>query len=432
MSGEKLLLVGGHVIDPANRLDKPLEVGIADGRIVCIGPALPHFAPDRVLDVSGYVVCPGLIDLCARLREPEGDEPKATLGSETRAAASAGITTLCCPPDTRPVMDTPAVAELIQRHATLAGFTRVLPLGALTRRLEGTQLSEMAALQKAGCIAMTNLPRPVSNPLVLLRALEYAATHHLTVFLQPLDETLAQQGVVHAGAVSMRLGLPGIPEVAETAAVARDLALIEATGARAHFCRISSARALRLIEQAAAEGLPVTADVSIYHLHLSEQDIGEFNSLLHVQPPLRTLHDRAALRAGVAEGSLTAICSDHTPHEPDAKLKPFPATAPGLSGLDTLLPLTLKLVEEGVLSLAQAVARLTVGPAQVLGLAAAGTLSVGAVADVCIFAPRHLQRWDTTRLQSRGQNNYFLGHKLPGVVHYTLLGGKLVYQRPVA
>ncbi len=427
MSHDKLLISGGHVIDPLNHLDARLEIGIIKGRIACIGTTLPHFIPDRVINATGYIVCPGLVDLCARLREP-GDEHKATIASETRAAARGGITTLCCPPDTRPIIDTPAVAEQIQRHAKRAGFSKVLPLAALTQGLAGVQLSEMAALKAAGCVAVTNLPRPISNPLVLMRALEYAATHHLSVFLQPVDEALAQQGCVHAGAVSTRLGLPGIPEVAETAAVARDLALIEATGARTHFCRISSARALRLIEQAAAAGLPVSADVSAHHLHLSEADIGEFNSMLHIQPPLRTLHDRAALRAGVAAGVISSICSDHSPHEADAKLAPFPATEPGISALETLLPLTLKLVEEGVLSLNQAITRLTTGPAGVLGIPA-GSLSVDTAADVCIFDPHAQQHWEAALLYSRGHNSPFLGWKLPGIVHYTLINGKVVYQR---
>ena len=417
---------GGRVIDPASGTDAVHDLYVADGRIVAWDQAPDGFRVDREIQADGLIVCPGLVDLGVRLREP-GQEHKATIASETRAAAAGGITTLCCPPDTDPIIDTPAVAALIQQRATQVGHARVLPLGALTQKLEGNQLSEMAALKQAGCVGVSNTLRPLASNLVLRRAMEYAATFDLTIFLHSEDPALRNTGCVHEGIVSARLGLPGIPEAAETAAVARDLALIEHTGVRAHFCRLSTARAMQMVARAQHDGLPVTADVSAHHLHLTDQDIADFDSQCHVLPPLRTRKDRDELRAGVARSVITAICSDHQPHEPDAKLAPFTATEPGISALETLLPLSLSLVDEGVLPLMDLLARLTAGPARVLGIDA-GTLRVGAAADICIFDPNCEWRLDANTMLSRGRNTPFLGRRLKGRVLYTLLEGKVVHQ----
>ena len=295
----RLWIRNGRVIDPANQVDGIQDLWIADDRIVALGTGPDQFQADRSIDADGLVVCPGLIDLSARLREP-GEEHKATIASETAAAASAGITTLVCPPDTDPAIDTPAVANLIQQRAQAAGKARVLTVGAMTQALEGNQLSEMGALKAAGCIGIGNARRPVANSLVMRRAMEYAATHDLTVFLHPEDAVLSNHGCVHEGQVGSRLGLPGIPEAAETVAVARDLALVQQTGVRAHFCRLSTAQAVRMVARAQYDGLPVSADVSAHHLHLTEIDIGDFDSQCHVLPPLRTQRDRDGLRAGLA------------------------------------------------------------------------------------------------------------------------------------
>lgn len=422
----RIRIHGGRVVDPASGTDGVHDLYIAGGRIVAWDNAPDGFAVDHEIHASGLIVCPGLVDLGARLREP-GHEHKATIASETRAAAAGGITTLCCPPDTDPVIDTPAVAALIRRRAEEAGYARVLPLGALTQDLAGDKLSEMAALKQAGCVGMSNTLRPLASNLVLRRALEYAATFDLTVFLHSEDASLRNTGCVHEGIVSARLGLPGIPEAAETAAVARDLALIEQTGVRAHFCRLSTARAVHMVNRAQYDGLPVSADVSIHHLHLTDLDVEDFDSQCHVLPPLRTPKDREELRAGVARNVLTAVCSDHQPHEPDAKLAPFIATEPGISALETLLPLSLRLVKEGVLPLSELLARLTTGPARVLGIDA-GTLRPGAPADVCIFDPNREWRLDEGAMLSRGRNTPFLGQRLKGRVLYTLLEGKMVHR----
>ena len=376
---------------------------------------------------GGSAVGPGTRPAPARRREP-GREYKATIESEARAAVAAGITTLCCPPDTNPVIDTPAMAQMIQHRAWRFGLAFIHPLGALTQGLEGKRLADMEALDDAGCVGFTNALRPVTDTQVMRRAMEYCASFDLTVFLHSEDPWLRGRGCMHEGEVCARLGLPGIPEAAETAGVARDLALIEHTGVRAHFCGLSSARAVAMVAEAQRRGLPVSADVTAHHLHLTEHDIGYFNTQCHVLPPLRSARDRDALREALRNGAIGAICSDHQPHEPDAKLAPFAESEPGVSGLETLLPLTLRLVDEKLLDLAAALALLTAGPAAIIGVDA-GQLGVGATADVCIFDPE--ARWvlSADAMVSRGRNSPFLGRELRGRVTHTLVGGKVVFER---
>jgi dihydroorotase len=422
-----LVIRGGRVIDPANNIDAVQDIYIdSTGFVAALGKAPAGFKAERQIDAKGKIVCPGLIDLRARLREP-GLEYKATIESETRAAVAAGITTLCCPPDTAPVIDTPAMAQMIQSRAWRFGLAFVHPLGALTQGLEGKRLTDMAALEEAGCVGVSNALEPVNDTLVLRRAMEYAATFGLTVFLHAEDPFLRNTGCVHEGEVGTRLGLPGIPEAAETVVVARDLALIEQTGVHAHFCGLTSARAVAMVAEAQRQGLLVTADATAHHLHLTEHDIGYFDTQCHVRPPLRSTRDRDALRAALKSGVIGAICSDHQPHEPDAKLAPFAESAPGISGLETLLPLTLKLVDDKVLTLAEAIALLTTKPAEILGVEA-GTLSMGATADICVFDPA--TRWTLTAKQmvSRGHNSPFVGWEFTGRVTHTLVGGEIVFE----
>ncbi len=426
-SPPRIRIKGGRLVDPANRVDGEQDLYLADRKVVGIGTAPDGFQVEQEIDARGQVVCPGLIDLAVRLREP-GQEHKATIDSECRAAASAGITTLCCPLDTDPVIDTPAVVELIHHRARQTNTTRVLTLGALTRNLDGKLLSEMRALQLAGCVGVTNILRPLANSLVERRAFEYAATFDLTVHLHANDESLSNGGCVHEGAIATRLGLPGIPAATETASVARLLALIEQTGVRAHFCRITSGRALGMIGRARHDGLPVSADVAVPYLFLTEVDIAEFDSQCHVLPPLRAQEDRDALRAGLARGSLTALCSDHQPHEDDAKRAPFPSTAPGISGLDTLLPMALRLVEQRAMGLTDVLHRLTAGPAAILGLEQ-GQLAIGAPADVCIFDPEHTWILDDHSMESEGHNSPFRDWEMKGRASHTLLNGRVVYSR---
>ncbi len=416
---------GGRIIDPASKFDTVTDLYIQDGRIAAIGEAPADFSADQEIDASGKWLLPGLVDLQARLREP-GQKHKGTIASETAAAAAAGITTLCCPPDTNPVIDTPAVAAQIAYRAEASGKARVLPIGALTQGLEGEQLASMQALHTAGCRVMGNARRPITSTLVQRRALEYAATLGLTVFINAEDPWLAADGCVHDGQVSSRLGLAGIPECAEIIAINRDLILIEQTGVRAHFSQLSSARSVALIAEAKAKGLDVSADVSAHQLYLTDLDVDDFNSHCHVRPPLRSQRDRDGLRQALADGVISAICSDHQPHDRDAKLAPFAATEPGVSALETLLPLTLRLVEEGVLNLHDAVSHITWTPSQILGIEA-GRVQVGDAADICIVDPE--QRWEVSEntIISNGKNTPFLGWEMRGKVSHTFLEGKQVY-----
>lgn len=420
---------GARVIDPASGFDRVCDLLVADGRVAALATGPAGDGADTEIDARGLVACPGLVDLRVRLREP-GEEHKATIESETRAAVAAGITTVCVPPDTDPVVDTPAVVELIRHRAAACATARVEVIGALTRGLDGASLAELGALASAGCVGASNGLRPMADTEVQRRAFAYAANFGLTVFVHAEDAALARGGVMHEGAVATRMGLAGIPAIAESIAVARDLQLAEDTGARVHFCHLSTRAAVRLVAAAQAAGLPVSADASVHHLHLTDEDVLGFNAYCHFRPPLREAADREALRAGLAEGSIGALCSDHEPHEVDAKLAPFAATAPGASALETLLPLGLALVGEGVLRLPELLARLTCAPADIAGLAGRGRLVVGEVADLCVFDPHAQWTVEAETLVSRGHNSPFLGRRLRGRVRHTLVGGRLVYTNP--
>lgn len=420
-----LLITGGRVVDPANGIDAVGDVCVRRGKIAAIGKKPKNFEASRRIDAGGLMVLPGLIDLCARLREP-GEAYKATIASETRAGASGGITRMVCPPDTFPVIDTPAMAQMVRERATACGFTRVHPLGALTTGLGGERLADMALLMDAGCVGMSNGLAAVRNTLVMRRAMQYASTYGLAVFVTPRDPWLQGNGVVHEGEISTLLGLPAIPEAAETVGVARDLALIETSGARAHFDLISCGRAVQMIAEANTRGLPVTAGVAIHHLHLTERHIGSFDTRYKVFPPLRTELDRLALIRGVADGTINAICSDHQPHGADSKLAPFAEAAAGIAGVDTLLTLTLELVAQGALPLATAVAALTINPAGIIGIDG-GHLGIGAAADLCLFDPALNWTLDDRSMHSSGRNSPWFGQTLRGKVVATLIDGEVVY-----
>ncbi len=419
-------ILGGRLIDPAAGIDQVTDLYLAEGKVAAIGTPPQGFKAAVEIDAAGRVVCPGLIDLGAYLREP-GEEHKATIASETRAAAAGGITTLVCMPATDPVIDTPAVWELIRRRAKASGQARVLAMGALTRGLAGEQLAEMAALGRAGCVAVTNGRRRLSNTLVGRRAMEYAHTFGLPVVLCSEDPHLKAGGCVHEGAVATRLGLPGIPAAAETVAVARDLALTEHIGCRSHFHTLSTARAAEMIGQARQANPRISADVAVHQLFLTELDVDGFRPECRLDPPLRTAEDRDGLRQALARGDIQVLCSDHQPQDADAKSAPFPDTQPGLSGLETLLPLTLRLVEEGVIDLPRAIAALTIEPARVLGLPY-GQLAPGAVADVCIFDPGAVWQLSAERLLSAGHNTPFDGWEFRGRVTHTLFEGRITFE----
>ncbi|MCY4420751.1 MAG: dihydroorotase [Gammaproteobacteria bacterium] len=422
----KLEILNGHLVDPANEIDQPKDVFMTDGKVVAVDKPPDGWKADHTINAANKLVLPGLVELSASLRQP-GQEHKATIQSETKAAAAAGITSLACLPTTNPVVDSPAEVELIERLSQDSGHCRVYVIGALTKGLKGENLSEMAALKAAGCVGVTNVLHPLKSSLVLRRAMEYASSQALTVFTHPLDHHLANNGCVHEGLTSLRLGLPGIPGAAETAALAFHLALIEELNVRTHFCRLSTLRSVNMIARARENHLPVTADVSILHLYLTDSDIQDFDGLCHNLPPYRTQPDRDGLRMGLQDGTLTAICADHQPHEIEATLAPFQSTEPGSSNLESLLPLVLQLVQEGVLSLKEAVRCVTQQPAEILGISA-GNLSVGGTADACIVDPGLDWVLTSETLLSRGKNTPMLGRQCKGRTTHTILGGKPVYQ----
>ena len=418
----KLLVKGGRVVDPASGRDAVGDVAVADGRIV------EAFSgkPERVLEAKGLVVAPGLVDLAARLREP-GEEYKATLESEMAAAVAGGVTSLACPPDTEPPLDEPGLVDMLRRRAQALALARVYPLGALTVKLEGRQLTEMAELAEAGCVAFSQADAAIEDTQVLWRALQYAATFGFPVWLRAEDPWLAKGGIAHDGEVATRLGLAGIPAFAETVALGALLELVRATGARVHVCRISSAAGVAMLRRARHDGLPLTCDVGVHHVHLSDMDLGYFDAQCRLEPPLRSRRDRDALSAGLADGTIDCIVSDHTPVDEDAKHLPFAEAEPGASGLELLLPLALKWGVQAKLPLAQTLARVTSAPARVLGLEA-GRIAPGAPADLVVFDPQAPFRVSAQTLKSQGKNSPFLGLELAGRVRATVVAGRVVYE----
>lgn len=419
----------GRVIDPANGIDAVQDLFIADGRIAAIGTAPHGFTADETIDASGLVVAPGLVDLSARLREP-GYEYKATLESELQAAMQGGVTSLVCPPDTDPVLDEPGLVEMLKHRARMLDQANVHPLGALTVGLKGQALTEMAELTEAGCIGFAQAEEPILDTTVLQRAMQYAKTFGFTVWLRPQDPHIGRGGVVHSGPLASRLGLSGVPVMSETIALHTIFELMRATGARVHLCRLSSAAGLELVRAAKKEGLPVTADVGVHHLHMTDADIGFFDSNARLTPPLRSQRDRDAIRAALLDGTVDAVCSDHTPVDDDEKLLPFGEASPGATGLELLLSLTLKWAQEqgGQEALPQALAKVTHAAARIAGLDA-GTLRVGAAADVVLFDPEARWQVASSALASQGKHTPFLGYELAGQVRATIVRGRVAYRR---
>ncbi len=440
----KLRIDGGRVVDPATALDALRDVLVDDGLVVGIVDAGTHdeFVADRTYDATGLVVCPGLVDLSARLREP-GSGYRATLESEVDAALAGGVTSLVCPPDTEPPLDEPGLVEMLKHRARTLNRTHVYPLGALTMGLAGTALTEMCELDEAGCVGFSQADVPVADTQVLLRALQYAQTFGFTVWWRPQDAHLGRGGVAASGAVAARLGLPSIPASNETVALLTLFELLRGFGdeggrsaaPRVHLCRLSSARGLALVKAARDEGLPVTADVAVHHLHLIDVDIGFFDPRCRIDPPLRGQRDRAAIRAALADGTVDAICSDHAPVDDDAKLLPFGQAEPAASALELLLPLVLKWADEERLPLVDALACITRRAAGVLARPAAmstsapsGRIEVGGVADLCVFDAE--ARWvvSPATLKSHGKNTPFVGYEMKGRVRATIVGGAVVHE----
>jgi dihydroorotase len=428
----KILIKGGRVIDPSRQLDTPCDLAVAAGRIVSIGKAPEGFAPARVIDAGGCIVVPGLVDLAVRLREP-GYEHEGMLESEMAAAVAGGVTSVVCPPDTDPVLDEPGLVEMLKMRAEKLHQARVFPLGALTRGLAGEVLTEMAELTEAGCVGFSQAEVPLANTQVLQRAFQYAATFGHTVWLRPQELHLGK-GVAASGPLATRLGLSGVPVAAETIALHTLFELMKITGARVHLCRLSSAAGIELVRQAKAQGLPVTCDVSINSLHLTDADIGYFDSRMRLNPPLRQQRDRDALRAALADGTVDALVSDHTPVDEDAKTLPFAEAEPGATGLELLLSIALKWQQQDGVPLARAIAAITSGPAAVLGSslgtfqASCGKLAEGGVADLCVFDPDATWTVSPDSLRSQGKHTPFGGYELSGRVRCTLVGGQVAHE----
>jgi len=422
----RILIKNGRVIDPKNGMDAVNDLYIVAGKIVAIGAEPDSFQANHVINARGLVVCPGLVDLSVRLREP-GLEYKATLESEMRAAVAGGVTSLACPPDTDPPLDEPGLVEMLKHRAKGLNQAHVYPIGALTQGLKGERLTEMAELQDAGCVAFSQSDKRLLDTRVMMRAMQYASTFGFRVWLRPEDDSIAESGVAHDGEVATRLGLPAIPVCAETIALSKIVLIARETGAKVHLCRVSSAEGVAMVRAARQQGLPITCDVAANHIHLSEMDISFFDSNCHLVPPLRSISDRDALRAGLVDGTIDAVCSDHAPVDEDAKLLPFGESEAGATCLELLLSLVLKWAEEINIPLAVAVAKITSEPARILGVEA-GDLSVGTAADLCIFDPDQHWRVEAPILRSQGKNTPFLGMELQGKVKYTLANGIIVYE----
>ena len=416
----------GRLIDPARSLDRVADLFVDAGVVAAVGERPADWRADRVIDAAHCVVCPGLVDLAARLREP-GLEHKATLESELAAAAAGGVTSLACPPDTDPPLDEPGLVEMLKHRARLTGQANVYPVGALTVGLQGATLAEMGELAEAGCVAFSQSDVPLHDTQLLLRALQYAGTFGHRVWLRPQDPHLARDGVAHDGEVATRLGLAAIPAAAETIALATIFGLMRETRVGVHLCRLSTAQGVAMVRAARQEGLPVTCDVGVHHLHLCDVDIGGFDAQAHLRPPLRAAADRDALRLAVADGTIDAICSDHAPVDDDGKQLPFAEAEPGATGLELLLPLTLQWASEAKVPLAEAIAAITTRPAAILSLPPV-SLAKGSAADICVFDPAATWRVDRDALRSQGKNTPFLGREVTGKVRWTLLAGRVVHE----
>jgi dihydroorotase len=428
-----ILIKGGRVIDPASGFDEIVDVALANGTVLAIKNIATDFRPDHIMDATGCIVMPGLVDLAVRLREP-GHEHEGMLESEMAAAMAGGVTSLVCLPDTDPVLDEPGLVEMLRFRAEKLNQARVYPLGALTRNLAGESLSEMQELTEAGCVAFSQAEVPLPNTQVMQRAFQYASTFGYAVWLRPQDLFLGQ-GVAASGALATRLGLSGVPVAAETIALHTIFELMRATGARVHVCRLSSAAGVDLVRQAKLDGLKVSCDISINSLHLTDADIGYFDSRARLNPPLRQQRDRDALRAGLLDGTIDALVSDHTPVDEDAKTLPFAESEPGATGVELLLSLALKWSQDSGVDLARALAVVTQGPAAVLGAslgkrqASTGRLLAGGAADLCVFDPAAAWTVQSDALRSQGKYTPFSGYELPGRVRCTIMAGRIAFER---
>jgi dihydroorotase len=421
-----LLIRHGRVIDPANRRDMPADVLVDRGVIVAVAPRLEVPADAEVVDATGKVVCPGFIDLHVHLREP-GEEDKETIATGTRAAAAGGFTAVCCMANTRPVNDTGAVTEYILERARAEGAVHVYPIGAVSRGLQGAELSELAELAERGCVAFSDDGRCVMNSALYRRAMEYTLPFGTPLVSHAEDHTLTHGAAMNEGVVATELGLRGAPAAAEEIMVARDIILAELTGAHVHFAHLSTAGAVRLVREAKARGVRVTAEVTPHHLVLTEEAVRGFDPNTKMNPPLRTKHDVEALLEGLADGTIDCIATDHAPHTLSDKEGEFDRAAFGVVGLETAVSVLLdRLVRPGRLPLSTLIARLSCDPARVLNLPG-GSLTPGARADLTLLDLEAEVVVDPARFRSRGRNTPFAGWRLRGAPWMTFVAGRRVW-----
>ena len=420
-----MLIKGGHVIDPG-RMNGVADVLIENGKIAAVGPTLAAPAGATVIQAAGQLVLPGFVDLHVHFREP-GFEYKETIQSGTEAAVAGGFTTVCAMPNTNPVNDNQAVTEFMLERAKAAGNANLYPIGAITKRSEGKELAEIGDLRRAGCVAISDDGKPVMNSLVMRRAMEYARAFDVPVVDHCEDLHLSEGGCMNEGVISTELGLPGIPSAAEDVMVARNVSLAELTGARLHLAHISTAGSVRMVREAKARGLKVTAEACPHHFTLTEETTRGYNTHAKMNPPLRTSEDVQAIKDGLRDGTIDVIATDHAPHATQEKQQEFTEAPFGIVGLETALSLTLALVEEGVLTLESAVDKLATAPAKAFSLNA-GTLAVGAPADVAIVDPTLEWEVDPSRFRSKSRNTPFAGWKVKGRVTTTIVSGRIVYE----
>lgn len=422
----KILIKGGRVISPAQQLDDTCDVLIEKGKIAAIGKDLDAQGSE-IIDADGKIVVPGLVDIHVHLRDP-GLEYKEDIASGTLSAVTGGFTSIACMPNTKPVNDNQSVTNYILNKVKEVGHCRVFPIASISKGLQGESMTEMGELKGLGVYGVSDDGKPVSNAQLMRRAMEYAKPFGITIVTHAEDLELVGSGVMNEGPVSTELGLKGIPWVAEDAATAREIMLAEFTGAHLHVAHVSTKGSIDLVRQAKKRGVNVTCEATPHHFTLTDEAVRGYNTNAKMNPPLRSAEDREAVRQGIADGTVDAIATDHAPHHIDEKNVEFNIAMNGIVGLETALPLSLQLVEDGLIDLPKAVALLTCGPAAALGIPA-GQLEEGGVADVTVIDPELEWTVDAQKLVSKSKNTPFDGWKMKGVALCTIVGGKIAYRR---
>jgi dihydroorotase len=422
-----LLIKGGRVIDPSQSIDEVCDLLVENGLVKKIGKGLALPSEGETIDATGKYVVPGLIDMHVHLRDP-GQEYKEDIVSGTKAAVAGGFTSICCMPNTKPTIDNKAIVSYIINKAKTEGFCNVFPVGSITYGLSGERMSEMGELKEAGCVAVSDDGRPVVNSELMMRSLQYAQGIGIMVISHAEELVLVGQGVMNEGLTSTELGLKGIPRVAEDIATSRDVMLSEYTGAPIHIAHVSTAGSVRVIREAKSRGVKVTCETAPHYFTLTDDAVRGYNTNAKMNPPLREVSDVAAIKEGLKDGTIDSIATDHAPHHIDEKDVEFNEAMNGIIGLETSLPLSLKLVEEGILTIKQLIEKMSSNPSNILGLGR-GTLVAGTVADITLIDPNSEWVVEADKLSSKSKNSPFTGWKMKGAATITVVGGKVVFKR---